>query len=412
MNELNIGIDISDRKLSALLYADDIALLAKSEDDLQLLLNKLGDWCKRWRVLINTNKSKCVHFRKSKCKQTDYNFMIGRNKLEVVDQYKYLGVIFTFNGNFTTTAEALSKGAGRALGKIISNIHSFKEIEIKSFEKLFYSCVVPILDYTSGVWGNRKFQAIENIQNRSIRYFLGVHRFAPLLGIYGDIGWIPCHYRHWTNIVRLWNRLVQFDDNRITKQAFNHDYEKCRNNWCSDFKDILMKLGIVDYFERKDVISMTLFESILKEHYNCLWKNDIVKTPKLRTYVKLKANFGIETYVKLNLNKTERSFLTQLRCGILPLRLETGSYSGEQPNERLCKFCNSNSMEDECHFILHCSLYNDLRESTFNDIFSGNELIDMTNDEKIIFLMTNYPRKLAKYTVKAFRHRREVLYNT
>ncbi|CAC5364302.1 unnamed protein product [Mytilus coruscus] len=161
--------------------------------------------------------------------------------------------------------------------------------------------------------------------------------------------------------------LVQFDENRITKQAFNHDFERCRNNWCSDFKDILTKLDIVEYFERKDVIIMSLFENILKEYHNCLWKNDILK--KLRTYVKLKANFGIETYVKLNLNKTERSFLTQQRCGVLPLRLETARYNGEQPNELVCKFCNSNSTEDECHLNLHCSLYNDLRESAFNNIF-------------------------------------------
>lgn len=52
------------------------------------------------------------------------------------------------------------------------------------------------------------------------------------------------------------------------------DYERCRHNLCSDFIDILTKLDIVEYFVRKDVISITLFESNLKEYYDCikLWK--------------------------------------------------------------------------------------------------------------------------------------------
>ena len=64
INDLEIGFHIGEKNVSALLYADDIVLLAKSERDLQTLLDKLHDWCNRWRVLINTDKSKCVHFRK------------------------------------------------------------------------------------------------------------------------------------------------------------------------------------------------------------------------------------------------------------------------------------------------------------------------------------------------------------
>ena len=107
------------------------------------------------------------------------------------EQYKYLGVTFNYKGNFTPNANTLGKAAGRALGKIISKIHSLKDFGFKSYEKRYFSCVVPILDYASGVWGYKKYLASDNIQNRAMRYFLGVHRFAPLLAVYGDMGWIP-----------------------------------------------------------------------------------------------------------------------------------------------------------------------------------------------------------------------------
>lgn len=124
-----------------LLYADDIALIAKSTEDLQCMLNKLHEWSRRWRVLINTNKSKCMHFRKSRARATNFEFTIGSNKLETVDNYKYLGITFTYSGNFIENGERLAKAGGRALGKMISSIHNNKDFRLNSYEKLFYSLV-------------------------------------------------------------------------------------------------------------------------------------------------------------------------------------------------------------------------------------------------------------------------------
>ena len=53
--------------------------------------------------------------------------------------------------------------------------------------------------------------------------------------------------------------------------------------------------------------------------------------------------------------------MAQLRCGILPLRIETGRFVGESPDERLCKLCNGPAIEDEKHFLLNCSFFNDIR---------------------------------------------------
>ncbi len=121
INGLDLGMDVGDSKLSILMYADDIVLMSDSEINLQRMLDTLHEWCKKWRVLINTNKSKCVHFRKGRFKtKSDFQFRIGNNVLEIVEQYKYLGVIFNDKLNYSSHCEAIAKGAGRALGSIIS----------------------------------------------------------------------------------------------------------------------------------------------------------------------------------------------------------------------------------------------------------------------------------------------------
>ena len=119
---------------------------------------------------------------------------------------------------------------------------------------MFYSCVIPVLDYASSVWGYKNFQLKDNIQNRAIRYYLGVHRFAPLLAYYGDTRWIRSQYRHWINITRYWNRVLSFECERITRNVFEVDYNRCRNNWCCDLKDLLNLLELNYYFESKIAI--------------------------------------------------------------------------------------------------------------------------------------------------------------
>ena len=57
-----VGIDIAGEKVASLLYADDIALLAESEADLQVLLDSLHNWSQEWSMNENTDKTKIVHF--------------------------------------------------------------------------------------------------------------------------------------------------------------------------------------------------------------------------------------------------------------------------------------------------------------------------------------------------------------
>jgi hypothetical protein len=131
VNDLDIGLELDGKKLSLLLYADDIVCIAKTEDDLQRILDTLRDWCRRWRVLINTEKSKCIHFRRGRAACTDVSFKIGENILQLVDSYKYLGVTFHCRGDFSINAEILGKSAGRALGKIIVKLRDLKELGLR-----------------------------------------------------------------------------------------------------------------------------------------------------------------------------------------------------------------------------------------------------------------------------------------
>ena len=56
-------IDIDDQELSLLLYADDITLIPPDAKSLQLMLNKLNEWYSKWRLSVNSDKTKIDHLR-------------------------------------------------------------------------------------------------------------------------------------------------------------------------------------------------------------------------------------------------------------------------------------------------------------------------------------------------------------
>ena len=119
INNLGLGVDIGQEKVSILLYADDLVLIAETETDLQILLDTLSGWCTRNRIMVNEAKSNIVHFRTPSIPRTDFNFSCCGKGLSVAAQYTYLRLLLTEFLDFTAMASAVAKSASRALGLVI-----------------------------------------------------------------------------------------------------------------------------------------------------------------------------------------------------------------------------------------------------------------------------------------------------
>ena len=102
--------------------------------------------------------------------------------------------------------------------------------------------------------------------------------------------------------------------------------------------------------------------------------------------------------------------LAQFRCGILPLRIETGRFVGEAVEMRLCKLCSNEEVEDEKHFLLKCPTYADIRSDTFRESVSNPDFIAMSEQEQFVHLIKMFPRRTAKFIVRAYLRRRSTLY--
>ena len=389
-----------------MLFADDIALIAESEENLQEMLDCVHKWCNKWKLKVNCNKTKIVHFHTKTKRRTQFSFTYGSKVVEIVSAYKYLGIIFDEHLDFKLTAEALSGAAGRALGKLFTVYKGFNGMRYNSFTKLYESYVDPIITYSSSIWGYKQFSCCESTQNRAIPGFLGVHRFAPNLAINGDMGWASTNAKRKLCIIRLWNRLICMEDSRLPKIIFNWEHGTNSFGWSHDLKRLFSSLNRTDDYVQKRFIYTNDIKLELYEKEVQKWNEDVINKDKLHTYVRFKHEYGKESYVSTLLSKGQRSILAQFRCGILPLNIETGRYTGIPIQLRTCIFCTNTFIEDEVHFLLECELYNEERELLFSKANPYYENFDEIEDDVKLEIFMNDEDLFgptAKYLISAYK---------
>ena len=55
------------------MYADDLVLISRAEVGLQGLIDTLGNYCKRWKMEVDTDKTKIMKsFGNGRCKTTSF----------------------------------------------------------------------------------------------------------------------------------------------------------------------------------------------------------------------------------------------------------------------------------------------------------------------------------------------------
>lgn len=408
-NNSQDGVSIGDSRVNVLLYADDLALISDTPEGLQNSLNTLHAWWRKWRMKINSKKSQVVHYRK----KTEVIFTLGGVTLDLVEQYKYLGVILHEYMDFGVTADVLAASGGRVLGAIASKYFKIDGLGYSTYTKLFHSGVTPILDYCAGVWGYGEFSKIDTVQNRCCCIFLGVHKYSPNVATTGDMGWSLSRTRRKISMLRFWNRVIAMENDHLMKQVFMWDMTLAKQNWASDIKKVFLEMGNLETWTQRTPCSLPSAWALLHQNTCRRWEYDLSNARKLRTYILFKTQFGVEPYVLSVQNRRHRAAMARLRSGILALQIEVGRWSGVPAERRYCLWCND-CIENECHFLFKCPVYQTLREVLYTDInIIFPNFANMTDTEKLVALMDERLCKLtSKYTYEAFKLRRENLYRT
>ena len=131
-------------------------------------------------------------FRKGGYLAAKERWFWGDQKLEVVNTYKYLGLIFSTGHSFIAAMEDI---ATRAITKsTIEILRTLKKIGCNSpviFFKLFDEQIAPTLLYAAEIWGYKMYEQIERVHLFAFKRFLHVRNKTPNDVVYGELGRYP-----------------------------------------------------------------------------------------------------------------------------------------------------------------------------------------------------------------------------
>ncbi len=81
-----------------MMYADDTVVLADSEEAMKNIFKALELYCDQWKLEVNNSKTKAVVFSRGRRNYGTYNFVFREENIETISDYKYLGILFHYNG--------------------------------------------------------------------------------------------------------------------------------------------------------------------------------------------------------------------------------------------------------------------------------------------------------------------------
>ena len=108
---------------------------------------------------VNVEKTKIVIFRKNQTKKVGKWWYKGE-RLDLVEEFKYLGIHFQTNGTFKKHQKEMLRKAEIALGTVRKAIYKVKSFPVSQVLKIFDTMVMPILFYGIEVWGGRNQKRI------------------------------------------------------------------------------------------------------------------------------------------------------------------------------------------------------------------------------------------------------------
>lgn len=221
------------------LYVDDFQISYRSknihtiERQLQLCLNKLQDWADENGFKFSKSKTVCMHFCQLRKQHADPELYLEDVRVPVVEQAKFLGLIFDRKLSFIPHLKYLRKKCQKALNFLRVVAHTDWGSDRMMLLQLYKSLIRSKLDYGSIVYGSARksyLQMLDPIQNQALRLCLGAFRTSPAKSLQVE-----------AEEPSLENRRLKLAIQYVTKMAANPDNPTSQCIFSPDCEDLFVE---------------------------------------------------------------------------------------------------------------------------------------------------------------------------
>ena len=387
---LSSGVCVPD-----LAYADDVALMAKSPQGLQRLIDLVCDFCGFMGMTVSVIKTKVLVFNTAFPGPLQWS--CGGQQLEIVVDFKYLGLIFTALHGLAATFPLLKRnmfGAWALIKRQYGRLQCLASVGLML--TAYEGCVPPTAAYGCEVWGFQQFPqqysalrlelATSHLQ--MLKEIAGVRSSTPTDILFAELGLQPIQHVWLLRAAKFWNSLACKPATSIYKvmalDCCSAAVSLSRHNWAWSMFRAIRATGyeLCIRADDMDMIDVGALKQHLARQQSAAWDGLDVSprtcpSPKSRhcTYLRWFARpsgKSARTLLDIPVSATCMKGLLRFRMGVHRLPRDEGAWV--RPHiprlERICQLCATNTVGDERHLVFECQGLQCFREK-WSHLFQG-----------------------------------------
>ena len=377
----------------------------------------MHDYCQKWDLSINISKTKIIIFARGKVRNYPC-FNLGNDKIEVKDDYVYLGVTFNYNGSFKKAISKQIMQARKAMFAILQKARIL-QLPIDIVCELYERCVIPVLLYGSEIWGFENINSLEIFHRSFLRFVLKSFKFTPNIMLYGETNTVDIKTKNDARMANFWIKLKYGEKPKFSLilcsllSKYYDDTHDANLKWPSKIKSILHETELT-YMWYDPFLNVKSSKLLLKQicHDNFIkhWKKNMAKNSQCKVYKLFKEFPKIESYVtelKTPLLINFIHFITRVHH--LPVTADRFMHNSDTKT-KICTKCELNEIGDESHYLFNCTFFSNDRSkllSSYHSIavenistawrdilsYSGGNLVKLGKFMKIILSNFDFKRQ-------------------
>lgn len=380
------GIKLQSLRLTDLVYADDICLMASSPAHLQALLDALAAFCHTLHMEVSVAKTKVMVVAAGAT--SPVVFTCNGQAIEQVQSFRYLGLHFHSSGSIShliSPMKAKAAGSWAVVQRRHSQLQCGATVNLKL--QLLQSILVPSIHYGCELWGmhspgvslaNKARAGLEQMYAQFLRRICAVKFNTPSAILLTELGLSSLKVFWWKHTLEFYNKLAASPAGSLFHLVLldnQHDaFRRNVNNFCSSIAKGLASVGyemsndsgVASVLDVSAIMKLldTNLQGVNDFHLYCPRVAPTVGVVSCTYHHWFQPYSRRRRYCHLPVSGRRMQRFLQFRLSSHSLPIVTGRFAGQHvPRaDRLCSHCANGSVADEMHVIFECHALQPVRQ--------------------------------------------------